>query len=44
MKNLKQNILQQPYPQMHLPDERSLAAYYQVSRSLIACKISKIKL
>lgn len=23
MKNLKQNILQQTYPQMRLPDERS---------------------
>ena len=33
MRDIKQNILAQKYEDMRLPDERSLASHYQVSRS-----------
>lgn len=33
MRDIKQNILDNKYEGMRLPDERSLAEHYQVSRS-----------
>lgn len=35
MRDLKENILNNHYPEMKLPDERSLSQHYQVSRSTI---------
>lgn len=35
MRDLKENILNNRYPKMKLPDERSLSQHYQVSRSTI---------